>query len=69
MIDLVLMSKEAQRHVIYNTEFKVSMYSYSPFCFSCILHRLQGSQIDPSVKTLYFLMNHPNFKRLNNSNG
>lgn len=23
MIDLVLMSKEAQRHVIYNTEFKV----------------------------------------------
>lgn len=23
MIDLVLMSKEAQRHIIYNTEFKV----------------------------------------------
>lgn len=26
MIDLVLMSKEAQRHVLYNTEFKVSTH-------------------------------------------
>ena len=65
MIDLVLMSKEAQRHVIYNTEFKVSMYIYSSFCFSCILHRLQGSQIESRVQTLCFLMDHPNFKRLN----
>lgn len=30
MIDLVIMSKEAQRHIIYNTEFKVS---FSTFIF------------------------------------
>lgn len=27
MIDLILMSKEAQRHVIYNTDFKVCCFN------------------------------------------
>ncbi|KAJ0179092.1 hypothetical protein K1T71_004804 [Dendrolimus kikuchii] len=67
MIDLVLMSREAQRHVLYNTEFKAywklfiilaMLETYgvwrSDSLFNIIIYNMCGIQNNSTINTTYF---------------